>query len=319
MRNSKHLLSRQVFWTTTVLVLAFGGDENAATFQAWSSRVEQKSMFSFFAGRRDNWYFNYGCLETTSWCSPNSIVSWQWRAATLQAWASGGKQRRARSGSWHLGAHQTWWFMARKSCNTSGLSLLRQTEKSTFRFLTSWCSPNLMVHGEEELQHFRLEPLAANREECVQVLDILVLTKLDGSWRGRAATLQAWASCGKQRRVCSGSWHLGAHQTWWFMARKSCNTSGLSLLRQTEKSVFRFLTSWCSPNLMVHGEEELQHFRLEPLAANRRACSGSLLAAETITTFITVACKPNCSWRTPNMTVHASSVTVCDEDYPQAQ
>ena len=48
-----------------------------------------------------------------------------------------------------------------------------------------------MVHGEEELQHFRLEPLEANREECVQVLDILVLTKLDGSWRGRAATLQA--------------------------------------------------------------------------------------------------------------------------------
>ena len=99
------------------------------------------------------------------------------------------------------------------------------------------------------LQHFRLDPLESNRRACsVSLLAEETIGTL---------IMVAWKP------------HLRAHQTRWFVAMKSCNISGLVLWRQTEKSVFRFLTSWCSPNSMVHGEEELQHFRLEPLEANR--------------------------------------------------
>ena len=80
----------------------------------------------------------------------------------------------------------------RRACS---VSLLAEETIGTL-IMVAW-KPHLgahqtrLFHGNEELQHFRLEPLEANREEHVQVLDILVLTKLDGSWRGRAATLQA--------------------------------------------------------------------------------------------------------------------------------
>ena len=62
MRNSTHLLLRQVFWTTTVLVLALGGDTALPHFRLDPLESKGKERVQVLC-----WQQTIGTLITVAW------------------------------------------------------------------------------------------------------------------------------------------------------------------------------------------------------------------------------------------------------------